>query len=79
MFHKLLDLALAVSRWEDLDDKLSGKVLLSEGESLTSIEEKWDDARDWMVRLARSDMVWIANYLADHPMICETVNKSLSV
>lgn len=79
MFHKLLDLALAVSKWEDLDDKLSGKVPLSEGEYLTSIIEKWDDARDWMVRLARSDMVWLANLVATHPEIGENIKKSISV
>lgn len=79
MFHKLLDLILAVSKWEDLDNKLSGKVPLSEGENLTSIQEKWGDARDWMVRLARSDMVWMANYVANHPEIGETIKKSLSV
>lgn len=79
MFHKLLDLILAVSKWEDLDGKLSGKVPLAEGEDLAGIEEKWDGARDWMVRLARSDMVWMANFCAAHPHIGETIKKSLSV
>ena len=79
MFHKLLELALAVSKWEDLDDKLSGKVPLSEGEYLTSIEGKRDDARDWLVRLARSDMVWMANFIANHPEIGENIKKSVSV